>query len=215
MLGAERDRPFQRRQPLCARLAGDAEDEVEVDVLAAGLAQDFIRTPRLLRGVHTTESQQERRLPALHAHRNPIDAEREQSARFFERDGRRIHLQCPFFEDREIKARAQAAEQVFELCGRERAGRAAAEEDRPWTQHPPAFFRREPGRLRIQLCEHSVEKRAGFVAVARLFVERAIRTHLWAKRNVHVKVLDRRGRGRNHWEKRNGGFRCRRQNFGL
>ena len=64
-----------------------------------------------------------------------------------------------------VQPGAQAGKEVFELRRGQRAGRAAAEEDRARAE------RREDGLLGVEFEEEGVEKAGGFVAVGRLLVE--------------------------------------------
>ena len=181
VIGIERDRALERVAPLCERLAGDAEDEVEIDVRYAGLAQDEIGALRLGGGVNTAERPEQFLVPRLHAHADAIDTEIEQNAGLLERNGRGIHLERPFGHAREIDSRPQPAEQELELRRAQGARGAAAEKNGARSQHRCVGFR---------LAQHGVEEGARAMAVAGFLVEAAVRTHLRAEGNMRVEMLD-------------------------
>ena len=99
------------------------------------------------------------------------------------RDGGGVHLNGEFLHCREIDPLTQAADQKFELRGRERCRSASAEKNGPRTQSIG---------FKLRFAKNRIQKRLRFVPVAHLLVETAIRANLRTKRNVDIEVLNHR-----------------------
>ena len=187
VFGGECDGFFQRRLPLGERLGGNGKHEVEVHVVEARLAQDFIRTLGLLRAVDAPEDGQQRRVPRLHAHADPVDAQRAEQARFFQRNRRRVHLQRPFRERAQVQSLAHPREQVIQLRRGKRARGAAAEENRLRLQGVARGFP-------VEFRQQGVQKPLRLILIRCFLIEGAVRADFQAERDVDVKMAGWRHR---------------------
>ena len=181
MLRLEGDGLAQGVDPLVHALAGDAEDEIEVDIVKSRIAQDGMAAEGLVLGMHAAQSLQQAGVPALHAHADTVDAQFAQARGFFQRDGGGVHLDGELLETGEIHALTEAGDEVVELRGRERGGGASAKEN---------GARLEPVAPDFRLAEHRIEEGAGLIPITCLLVKTAIRTHLRTEWNVRVEMFD-------------------------
>ena len=92
MLRLERQRLGQVALEVGLALAGNPVDQVERDVVEAGVAELVHRTADLVRRRAALQDVEQVRLEALRADRDPVDAVRAEECRERGRDGLRIRL---------------------------------------------------------------------------------------------------------------------------
>jgi uncharacterized protein (DUF362 family) len=179
MLGPDSESLLQGCPPLFATLSGNAENEVQVDIIKAGLAKNLIAPFRLTSGVDTPECGKQPVIPALHSHAHAIDAEFAKHCRLLAGYRRWVHFHREFFEIGDIDSLPKTANQIPQLRGRKCGRGPSAEEYRPGLHARGAARRFD---------QDHVKKTAGLVPVTRFLVKAAIWAHLRTEGNVDVEV---------------------------
>ena len=181
VFGIEAEGLLEGGVPLLEGLAGDSEDEVEVDVFESGFPKDGKGSEGLFGGVDPSEAFKEGGVPGLNTHADAVDAECAEGLGFFQGDGGGVHFEGPFLDFGEIEGLVEAFEEVGELFGAEGAGGAAAEEEGVGLKQ---------FAVGVGFFEDGVEEVLGFVAIAGFFVEAAVGANFGAEGDVDIEVTD-------------------------
>src|SRR5258706_507157 len=129
MLGTEANGFAKCAAPNLNRLAGDREHQIEIQILKAGGAQDFVGLEDHLAGMNSAEPIEQRLIERLDAHRNAIDAKVAPEPGFIGRNRRWIALNGPFVRTKQLQP-LHRVEDSLPLAKIEQGRSAPSEKDR-------------------------------------------------------------------------------------
>src|SRR5581483_745257 len=180
MLGPELDRVFEIGVEVCHGLTRDAVEEVEREIVEAGIAEERERAPYVRRLRTPLEHGEEVRAEALRAERDARHTCAAQRAGELRRHRLRVGL------DRDLFRRGERLEEANELRERGERRRPAAEEDGLEVVDENFSFL-------LELPQERVDVRGVLLGPADRGDEVAVAAPVCTERQVHIEVLDVHG----------------------
>ena len=180
MVGCEFDGLLQAVFPLRKGLPRHTVDQIKVEVVVTGSAENGERLSDLLCIMDASENFEQFRIPRLHAHADAIDAVRAEKIRFASGDGGGIHFDGELGDAREVEVALQSGKKTVELRDGECGGCSSADEN---------GFRCTVAAEEFSFTDDRIDQRIGFPRAGNVLVETAIRADLQAEGDVQIQVL--------------------------